>query len=97
MTSMVILVMLTVMNVTTIAHSIVVTLQQTNAHLLQFLFLQSVFYMFRAIKSDLQEVSFKITAIQLMSTYMVYGKSSMCGYTGITINCSNDYNCSNII
>jgi hypothetical protein len=61
--SMVILVMLTVMNATTIAHSMFVMLHQTNAYLLQFLFFQSIFYIFQATKSHHQEVSCKITTL----------------------------------
>ena len=45
--------------------------------------------MFRALKSHLQEVSCKITAIMVhcMSTYMLYGESSVCGYTGVEAVC----------
>ena len=53
------------MNVITIAHSIVVMLQHSNAHLLQILFLQSTVYIFRALKARLQKVGRKIRNIMV--------------------------------
>ena len=55
-------------------------------HIYYNLILHSIFYMFRALKAHHQEDSCKNTGImvQYMSTYMVYGELSMCGYAGIS-------------